>query len=351
VLFRSKKGPIAGDTLQRTYYTGDGEPRMTTLADAISGGGNDYPKNFFVLGVTNPTTAPTVGHTGGAAANETRAYVYTFVTQYGEESAPSPAGEHTAPSDATSWDLSALETAPLNTFTVTGASWSGGIATLTVASTRGLRAKEEIAVAGMNPSGYNTSLAEITALTATTVSYAVAVDPGAFVAGGTLSRIAPHNTTGMVKRIYRTITSVNAVDYFFVAEIPVAQTTYTDTLSNSTVSGQGTLKTLGWDMPPADMHSLTAMANGMMAGLSGNTVCLCEPYYPYAWPTAYQQSMIFHGVSLSGSGTSLMATTEGMPYLFTGNHPSSISQSMIEESWPCVSKRGTAGISGTRVGG
>jgi hypothetical protein len=341
-----KKGPIAGDTLQRTYYTGDGEPRMTTLADAISGGGNDYPKNFFVLGVTKPTTAPTVGHTAGAAANETRAYVYTNVTQYGEESAPSPAGEHTAPSDATSWDLSAMETAPLNAFTVTGASWSGGVATLTVASTRGLRVKEEISVAGMNPSGYNTSLAAITAMTATTVSYAVAVNPGAFVSGGTLSRIAPHNTTGMVKRIYRTVTSVNAVDYFFVAEIPVAQTTYTDTLSNSIVSGQGTLKTLGWDMPPADMHSLTAMANGMMAGLSGNTVCLCEPYYPYAWPTAYQQSMIFDGVSLSGSDTSLMATTKGNPYIFTGNHPSSISQRMIEETWPCVAKRGTAGISG-----
>lgn len=341
-----RKGPVAGDTLQRTYYTGDGEPRMTTLADAISGGGNDYPKNFFVLGVTKPTTAPTVGNTGGAAANETRAYVYTFVTQYGEESASSPAGSHTAPSDATSWDLSALETAPLNTFTVTGASWSGGIATLTVASTRGLRVKEEISVTGMNPSGYNTSLAAITALTATTVSYAVAVNPGAFVSGGTITRTAPHNTTGMVKRIYRTVTSVNAVDYFYVDEIPVAQTTYTDTKSNSTVSGQGTLKTLGWEMPPADMHSLTAMANGMMAGISGNIVCFCEPYAPYAWPTAYQQSMIFDGVSQSGSETSLMVTTKGNPYLFTGNHPSSMSQRMIEETWPCVAKRGTAGISG-----
>lgn len=340
------KGPVAGDTLQRTYYTGDGEPRMTTLADAISGGGNDYPKNFFVLGVTKPTTAPTVGHTGGAAANETRSYVYTFVTQYGEESAPSPAGEHTAPSDATSWDLSNLETAPLNTFAVTGASWAGGVATLTVASTRGLRVKEEIAVAGMNPSGYNVSLATITALTATTVSYALASNPGAFVAGGTLSRIAPHNTSGMVKRIYRTVTSASAVDYFFVAEIPVANTTYTDNTANSVVVKNGTLKTLGWEMPPADMHSLSEMANGMMAGIAGNTVCFCEPYAPYAWPTAYQQSMIFDGVSASGSETSLMVTTKSKPYLFTGNHPSAISQRMIEEKWPCVAKRGSAGISG-----
>jgi len=341
-----KNGPVAGDILQRTYYTGDGEPRMTTLADAISGGGNDYPKNFFVLGVTKPTTAPTVGHTGGAAANETRQYVYTFVTPYGEESAPSPAGEHTAPSDATSWDLSALETAPLNTFTVTNASWAGGIATLTVASTRGLRVKEEIGVTGMNPAGYNTALAAITALTATTVSYALASNPGAFVAGGTLSRIAPHNTTGMVKRIYRTVTSASAVDYFFVDEIPVANTTYADNTANSVVVKHGTLKTLGWEMPPADLHSLTDMANGMMAGISGNIVCFCEPYVPYAWPTAYQQAMIFEGVSASGSGTSLMVTTKSKPYLFTGNHPSSISQSTIEEKWPCVSKRGTAGISG-----
>lgn len=341
-----KKGPVAGDTLQRTYYTGDGEPRMTTLAEAISGGGNDYPKNFFVLGVSKPTTAPTVGHTGGLAANETRQYVYTFVTQYGEESAPSPAGERTAPSDATSWDLSALQTAPPNTFAVTGASWASGVATLTVASTRGLRVNEEIAVTGMNPSGFNTSLAKITSLSATTVSYAVTSNPGAFVSGGTITRIASHNTASMVKRIYRTVTSTSAVDYFFVAEIPVANTTYTDTIANSEVTKNGTLKTTGWEMPPADMHSLTAMANGMMAGISGNTVCFCEPYAPYAWPTAYQQAMGFDGISQSGSDTSLMVTTKGNPYLFTGSHPSSMSQRMIEESWPCVAKRGTAGISG-----
>ena len=334
------RGPIAGDTLQRTYWTGDGEPRMSTLAEIISGGGNDYPKNFFVLGVTPPTVAPTVGHTGGAAANETREYLLTFVTPYGEESAPSPVGSHTAPSDATSWDLSALETAPPNTFTVTAASWSAGIATLTVASTRGLRIGEEFSVTGIDPSGYNTPLAAITALTATTISYALASNPGAYVSGGDIGRIALHNISGMVKRIYRTVTSVNTVDFFFVDEIPVAQTTYTDTIANSVVTGQGTLKTLGWDMPPVNLHSLTELTNGMMAGISRNTVRFSEPYAPYAWPTAYEQAMAYDGVSLGAYGQNLVATTIADPYLFTGTHPSTMSSMKVDGDYPSVCKRG-----------
>ncbi|MHB8727569.1 MAG: hypothetical protein ACYC9K_00865 [Sulfuricaulis sp.] len=341
------RSAIAGDVLQRLYYTGDNEPRMTTLADAINGGLNNYPSVFYVLGVFPPQTAPTVGAVvGGVGANESRTYVYTFQTQYGEESQPSPASTVVSGPNDGSWPLSNMDTAPPNSFVVTGASWAANVATLTVASTFGLRVNEEFSVSGMNPSGYNTASALITAVTSTQVSYALTSNPGAFVAGGTIARIAPHNTTGMVKNIYRASTG----SYQFVAQIAVATTTYNDTTPTSALSTV-VLPSLTWTMPPADMKAIVAMPNGMMAGLSGNIICFCEPFYHHAWPIAYQQPMNHTGVGLGVFGTSVVAATNGPPYVATGNTPSSVGVTAVEEVWPCLSKRGISEINdGANIG-
>ena len=37
------QGFIAGDTTERTYFTGDGNPKVTNNALALAGGGTDYP--------------------------------------------------------------------------------------------------------------------------------------------------------------------------------------------------------------------------------------------------------------------------------------------------------------------
>jgi hypothetical protein len=69
-------GPVAQN---RLYYTGDGEPKMRVE-------GVEYP-----LAVPFPTGALT-GTTSGTGSGTviTRIYVYTFVTQFGEESEPCP---------------------------------------------------------------------------------------------------------------------------------------------------------------------------------------------------------------------------------------------------------------------
>lgn len=70
-------GPVAQD---RLYYTGDGAPKMRV-------GSTVYP-----LAVPFPTAAPTATLSGtGTGDIITRIYVYTFVTEFGEESEPSPA--------------------------------------------------------------------------------------------------------------------------------------------------------------------------------------------------------------------------------------------------------------------
>jgi photosystem II stability/assembly factor-like uncharacterized protein len=75
--------------------------------------------------------------------------------------------------------------APSNTaITVTGASYASGTAMLTFPSRAVPTVGLTVAVLGMNPTGYNGQYV-ITASSATSLSYALASDPGPFVSGGT----------------------------------------------------------------------------------------------------------------------------------------------------------------------
>ncbi len=76
-------GPIVNDVTERVYYTGDSYPKVYR---------NDGGP--FRLGVPAPTTVPTVtiaGTPDTGALEETRHYVVTFVTAWGEEGPPSNA--------------------------------------------------------------------------------------------------------------------------------------------------------------------------------------------------------------------------------------------------------------------
>ena len=85
------QGFIAGDTTERTYFTGDGVPKVTNNTLALTGGGTDYPIASYNIGVPKPTVAPTTAKTGTPDANttaETRVYTFTYVNSWDEESAP-----------------------------------------------------------------------------------------------------------------------------------------------------------------------------------------------------------------------------------------------------------------------
>lgn len=94
---RVVKGPIASDTTERTYFTGDGTPKKTDFSRATQGG-SSYPMASYEMGVPTPTQAPALSNVAGTGpeTDESRAYVYTYVSAWGEESAPSPAAIGTA---------------------------------------------------------------------------------------------------------------------------------------------------------------------------------------------------------------------------------------------------------------
>lgn len=111
------KSPVVGDTYSRIYWTGDGYPKMTGSDVAVSGPGTDYPTTSYLLGLPAPASPITVTLSGSITDPdptlvETRQYVYTYVSFYGEEGPPS------TPSTAIDWapgqtaDLASMSTAP-----------------------------------------------------------------------------------------------------------------------------------------------------------------------------------------------------------------------------------------------
>lgn len=85
------RAPVVGDTYERYYFFSPSSvPQYSPLSDLQTNAAK------LTLGVPTPVTAPIVAVVPPSPVpsnpvTETRSYVYTWVTQYGEEGAPSPA--------------------------------------------------------------------------------------------------------------------------------------------------------------------------------------------------------------------------------------------------------------------
>lgn len=246
------------DPTERTYYTGDGTPKVTDNIMALAA--PPYPTTSRPLGVPAPTGTPIATPAGGGTGQiETIFYVYTFVTDWGWESAPSPVSNQVdAPGD--------------ESVTVTGFSSA--------------------------PAGnYN------------------------------INRL----------RLYRTqADSGGSADFFFVAEVPYGTASIVD---DKTVLEE-VLPTSGWLPAPDDLSNLTALWNGMLAGISAKAVRFCQAYTPYAWPDAYDVvPPDSTPVGLGVFGQQLVVLTTGRPLLVSGSGPDAMDQALIEMPQGCVATR------------
>ncbi len=330
--------PIAGDTSHRYCFTSeDFEPRVSNAAMSVAGG-TPYPKTWYVLGVTPPTTAPGVAISGAASgATETRAYVYTFVTQWGEESAPSPPSTLTTATIGETWTITPTDVAPLNSWTINNVVWGAGVLTITTTTfTFGLRAGEFVTLSSLQ-SSLNASWQVASVPTTTSFTIAMVVDPTVTDTAGTASRDAPHNTASMLKRIYRSVTTATDTQYYFVKEIPVADVSEVDDVGEDI--GEP-LPTAGWKMPPVNLQGIKTLPSGAMIGFYENVVAFSEPNIPYAWPEAYENTSDYPIVGLGLIGTAAVVGTQGTPYIIDGVEPATATMTRVDQLWPCVSKAG-----------
>ena len=284
------RGPVAGDTAFRLYFTGDtttasnsaAGPRKTNLLLATQNG-TDYPHDWLEMGVPAPGSAPTVTSTGGTSTVlEARVYLYTYVTGsdaqgtlWAEEGPPSPGGTCTGKIDDT-WTVASLSTG-------------------------------------------------------TTGKYAF---------------------SGAIKRIYRTLTDASGNTNYFLAldQVPIATTSTNDTVADANLgvicpTFQNGVVGSAWIGPPSNLTGLTLLPNGILAGFSGNLICFCVPFQPHAWPTMYQLATNYPIVGMGHFGQTLIVTTLGFPYAVIGVAPGQMAMQMIEDDHPCVSKRGIVSFS------
>lgn len=170
--------------------------------------------------------------------------------------------------------------------------------------------------------------------------------------GGTasVSGLAPAPSGAYVidrRRLYRSAyTGTQASTAQLVAELPIATTSYTDTIAQADLGGS--IATLDFDETPDGLAGLIALPNSMMAGFKGFDVYFFEPGYPYATPIKYSQTLEAPVVGLGAYGQTLVALTTGVPYIGSGVDPEQvISRAEVPETHSgCLSKRGIVSVPG-----
>lgn len=216
------RAPLPVEVEARLYWTGDGAPKYATYSDAIASGLNDYPSNYFTLGMPVPITAPAVTSSGGVGLPVSRLYGYTFFSELGEESAISPVSAVVTGKEDDVWSITGMDNLPANDGAITDVTYDGTTVTLTSAVKHFTRVGEIITVAGVttvaNVNGTWTLTAVDTA--AKTMTFAVDTTPtGTYVdatdSTDTWTRSTAWNVSNMKRRLYRsagTLAAMQLVD-------------------------------------------------------------------------------------------------------------------------------------------
>lgn len=268
--------PIADDQYRRVYWSGDSRDDghlLFSYTPQLTDGVSYNPTMWYRVGIPAPTQAPTLVSQSNEyteeeleeLSDEARVYVYTYVSDTGEESAPSPS--------------SPLIYSPHEKSTVE----LGNLVTDTNAS------------------------------------------QGRFL---------------KYKRIYRSLTDSNGnADLYFIAQIALSETSYTDNLDGSAVNTSDPLPTISWDEPRTGMSGLNVTAKGVNYAFIDKIACFSEPYHPYAWPRDYELTMQYDIVAMGHYENYIICATTGTPYLISGIDPSSTTIDELPLNEPCISKR------------
>jgi len=112
------RSPIASDSYDRLYWADGATARYAPNSLILSGG--SYPGGSYILGVPAPDTPPGIGsYTGGSGSTaETRTYVMTYVSAYGEEGPPSAASGLVTIDPTAAVGLTGLATGPSGAYNI-----------------------------------------------------------------------------------------------------------------------------------------------------------------------------------------------------------------------------------------
>lgn len=168
------------------------------------------------------------------------------------------------------------------------------------------------------------------------ISAAVTCKPGALFDITNLA--APPSGAGETRginriRVYRTVAGDAGASFYFLRDITVATSTTDDARS----TGTDVMPSVLYAKPPTDLKNLIGLWNGMMAGISGNSVRYCEIFKPHAWPAKYETLCLDTPVALAVFEKNLLILTTGRPRLVYGSSPEAMDDAPVEFIAACVS--------------
>lgn len=96
--------------------------------------------------------------------------------------------------------------------------------------------------------------------------------------------------------------------------------------------------------PDPYLKGAVGMPNGIVAGFIDNFVAFCVPYHTYAWPVEFQITIEHPIVGLGVFGQTLFVGTKGYPYLVSGSDSASMSALKLQVDQACVSRRSICSV-------
>ena len=352
------RGPIAGDTNDTIYWSGQSFPRMGR-SDIILGSA-PYPDAFYRLGVPAPTAAPTVAvapptqinatittTNGSGVITVTTASAHnTAVGQFVTLAGFSDTNGLTA--DEINGDFKIVTAPSATTITVetSGSATSAGTSSsVSNGASFGGPSDANIDFETSYVYTYVTSYGEEGP--PSPASTVITTDDNQTINLSNLQTSSSKSNTNLLKkRIYRSNTGSNTTAFQFVAEVTLATTTYSDTSNNNELAE--VIPSSTWIAPPDDdtslypdgpMKGMCALPGGVFAGFTGKRICFSEPFLPHAWPASYRIALEEEIVGMKVVSNGILVTTKSVPYLVTGSGPDTMTAIRIESSQANLNKR------------
>jgi hypothetical protein len=352
------RGPIAGDTNDTIYWSGQSFPRMGR-SDIILGSA-PYPDAFYRLGVPAPTAAPTVAVAAPTQINAT----ITTTSGSGVITVTTASAHNTAvgqfvtlagfgatnglTADEINNDFKIVTVPSSTTLTVetSGAATSSGTSS-SISNGASFGGPSDANIDFETSYVYTFVTAYGEEGPPSPASTVITTDDNQTVNLSNLeTSSAKSNTNLSKKRIYRSNTGSNTTAFQFVAEVTLATTTYADTSNNNELAE--VIPSTTWIAPPDDdttlypdgpMKGMCALPGGVFAGFTGKRICFSEPFLPHAWPADYRIAIEEEIVAIKVVSNGVLVTTKGVPYLVTGSGPDTMTAIRIESSHANLNKR------------
>ena len=373
------RSPLAKDTLNRLYYTGDSGFKVTNrLGTRVNGG---TPSTSYLVGVPKPTVSPTLAALAPTDINtSTATLVFKFHWEYGgvkyQEQTISPTNigsnqyQFTPPTIASDTPTTAFPVLRLTATTIADGSQlcdiytenssfdsTGGVYTLSMSKTTGASTYTATLTVGIKEADKETRAYVYTfvntygeegppsATALVTTSPVVGVN--VVVTKDVLTGYAPVSEI----RIYRTPTGSTIADYFYVGSINVLSNWGTFQFTDNVKAEQlnEALSSTNYYPPDQALVGLMSLPNGILCAWKGNELWFSEAYKPWAWPPQYIKVLPHAIVGGIPHGSGAVITTTTNPYSVSGVSPDSMTTTRMNVDQAGVSKWSLAVVDGVAM--